>query len=384
MRDILAQIETLIESPPQDPAERLALYNAAKKLLVAVEDPFETIHRVNGSPMILTFSWVASNLGIFEKLAKSNTPLRGASIAASAKADPELTSRILRFLASHDLIAETAEDTFTANPVSHSLARPGFRSGLSHSFNVLNPCLQATPKFLEDTGYANPTDVLHSPFQIAFQTDKPAFGWAVEHPEIMANFQTWMREWHDNTKATWLDVFDFAAHAKGSTPETLLFVDVAGGHGQQCALLKMVHPQIPGRFVLEDLPSVVPHAKVVNGVEKLGFDLWAEQPLKGARIYYIRNILHDYPDDKAIAIIKNILPAMSPDSLLIIDDGIIPKVGATATATHIDMTMMSALAATERTERQWDALLDKSGMKIIQKSTFEPSRAQSIIVAVPK
>ena len=98
----------------------------------------------------------------------------------------------------------------------------------------------------------------------------------------------------------------------------------------------------------------------------------------------MRNILHDYPDEKAIAIVKNILPAMSPDSVLIIDDGIIPNVGATSIATHIDMIMLSALAATERTERQWDALLEKAGMKILQKTTFEPSRGQSIIVAVPK
>ena len=92
MKAIVSQIETLVKSPPEDPTERLALYNAAKKLLVAVEDPFDTIHRVNASPMILTFSWVASNLGIFEKLAKSNAPLTGASVAASAKADPELIS----------------------------------------------------------------------------------------------------------------------------------------------------------------------------------------------------------------------------------------------------------------------------------------------------
>jgi len=49
MSDIVTQIENLAKSPPTNPIERLALYNAIKKLSVAVEDPFNTIYRVNYS-----------------------------------------------------------------------------------------------------------------------------------------------------------------------------------------------------------------------------------------------------------------------------------------------------------------------------------------------
>ncbi len=54
------------------------------------------------------------------------------------------------------------------------------------------PCLQETPKFLADTKYVNPADVLHSPFQIAHKTDLPAFVWAVSRPDLMADFNLWM------------------------------------------------------------------------------------------------------------------------------------------------------------------------------------------------
>jgi len=40
---------------------------------------------------------------------------------------------MLRFLASNDLIVETGEDTFAANTVTKTLARPGFRAGIANA-----------------------------------------------------------------------------------------------------------------------------------------------------------------------------------------------------------------------------------------------------------
>lgn len=44
-----------------------------------------------------------------------------------------LIGRVLRFLASNDMITETGEDAFIANAVSRTLARPGFRAGIAHT-----------------------------------------------------------------------------------------------------------------------------------------------------------------------------------------------------------------------------------------------------------
>lgn len=40
---------TLAKAPPTDAADRQRIYAAAKKLMAAVEDPFDTIHRINFS-----------------------------------------------------------------------------------------------------------------------------------------------------------------------------------------------------------------------------------------------------------------------------------------------------------------------------------------------
>lgn len=145
---------------------------------------------------------------------------------------------------------------------------------------IIMPCLLATPDFLADTEYTNPVDALHCSFQSAHKTEQPAFEWAMRQPRVMEDFNLWMSELHDD-RNTWLDVFDFAGHVTETSWDSIIFVDIGGGIGQQCALLKNAHPQVLGRVVLQDQPSVIEHAVPIDGVEKQSYDIWTEQPLKG-------------------------------------------------------------------------------------------------------
>lgn len=81
---------------------------------------------------------------------------------------------------------------------------------------------------------------------------------------------------------TWLDAYDLPKHCEGTGPDDVLFVDVAGGVGHQCALLKGKLPELKGRVILEDLPMVIPHAIPTPGVENMGIDMWQGQPIKGS------------------------------------------------------------------------------------------------------
>lgn len=94
--------------------------------------------------------------------------------------------------------------------------------------------------------------------------------------------------------------------------------------------------------------------------------------------------MHDHPDDTCVLILQQILKAMGPDSVILIDDMIIPNRGADWRATQLDLTMMSSLAGMERTEKQWQSMLDRAGLKIRQICTYTLELCDSIIVAVPK
>ncbi|KAI1111264.1 hypothetical protein F5Y14DRAFT_319301 [Nemania sp. NC0429] len=71
-------------------------------------------------------------------------------------------------------------------------------------------------------------------------------------------------------------------------------------------------------------------------------------------------------------------------SVLIIDEMIIPNVGANPRSTMQDLTMMAALASAERTERQWDELLERAGLLILDKLCYSKTTGESAIVTVPK
>jgi len=103
-----------------------------------------------------------------------------------------------------------------------------------------------------------------------------------------------------------------------------------------------------------------------------------------AKFYYLRNILHDWPDEKAVIILKNIIPAMGPDSRILIDDMVLPNEKVHWHAAQQDLIMMASLASKERTKDQWYALMEEAGLKIVEIYEYTTLLNDSIIVAVPK
>jgi demethylsterigmatocystin 6-O-methyltransferase len=103
----------------------------------------------------------------------------------------------------------------------------------------------------------------------------------------------------------------------------------------------------------------------------------------GARTYYLRNILHDYPDDKALVILKNTMAAMGPESVILIDDIIIPDKGAHPHATEQDMVMLTTLASIERTQKQWDSLLSSAGLRVLQRPVYLEETGDSLQIVAP-
>jgi ribosomal protein RSM22 (predicted rRNA methylase) len=80
---------------------------------------------------------------------------------------------------------------------------------------------------------------------------------------------------------SWLDVVAFDSEvAQDARRGDVLFVDVGGGNGSQCAALRERFPSLQGRIVLQDRPAVLENAAVIEGVEKMAHNFLTEQPLK--------------------------------------------------------------------------------------------------------
>lgn len=120
------------------------------------------------------------------------------------------------------------------------------------------------------------------------------------------------------------------------------------------------------KLILQDLPVVIADVKGLDtSIQLMPHDFLAEQPIKGARAYFMHSILHDWPDDVCIKILSRLADGMKPGySKLLIFECVIPRTGAYWEATAGDILMMTQLSALERTEDHWRQLIEGSGLKL--------------------
>lgn len=209
-------------------------------------------------------------------------------------------------------------------------------------------------------------------------TDLDFFPWAKQNPEKLAWFQKLMSVPRDGD---WFDVFPFS---NDCAPERAHFVDIGGSIGHQCRRLKAKYPDLLGRVICQDLEETIKAAPPNDGVEMMPHDFFTPEPVKDAKYYYLRTVLHDWPDEKCESILKNIIPAMGPDSKILIDDMVLPNTGVHWWSACLDLHMYAMLGAMERNVDQWQSLMDRCGLRILEIKTYMPVMRNSVIVAVPK
>lgn len=152
----------------------------------------------------------------------------------------------------------------------------------SSSFDTFGPFLQILPDFLKENQYHEITDVNNTPLQKAFNTNLPAFLWIQTMPNNFAHFNNWMTVQHMGMPV-WLDVYPYQdkAQALKEDVERAFFVDVGGGLGHQSIALRNEVPDLKNKIVLQDQAMVLQFASEHSGVEKMPYDFYTEQPIKG-------------------------------------------------------------------------------------------------------
>ncbi|KAH8765556.1 S-adenosyl-L-methionine-dependent methyltransferase, partial [Diaporthe sp. PMI_573] len=160
------------------------------------------------------------------------------------------------------------------------------------------------------------------------------------------------------------EFYPFEKLFNGSRPEDILFVDVGGGFGQQCISLRKSFPRSSGRVILQDRPSVVANRRI-SDVEVMEIDMMKEQPVKGAKVYYFRGVLHDHSDVVCRKFLAHIRGAMGPKSRLLIHEKLVADINPTMMATKSDLLMLSVYAAIERSAGQMKHLLESVGFKVL-------------------
>ncbi|KAL9599999.1 MAG: hypothetical protein Q9219_003468 [cf. Caloplaca sp. 3 TL-2023] len=361
-----------------DERSRLQLQDSLRGAAQNIETANDTMLRLFNAGLEVSVVKIGCDLGVFKALAAAQDPISVDEFATKTGADPLLLERLLRYLASVRMITETGKGEYTANQVSLTLADPSIEGSVSYIHNIGGPVYQALPDFLPEQNFKTDTQGKFA-WHKAMSTDLDFFPWAKQHPEKLGWFQKLMSVPRDGE---WFDVIPFT---NDSPVDRAQFVDIGGNIGHQCRRLKAKYPDLKGRIICQDLEETIKSAPpMVPGVEMMAHDFFLPQPVLSAKYYYLRTVLHDWADDKAEAILKNIIPAMGPDSKILIDEMVLPNTGVHWWSACLDLHMYAMLGALERNVDQWQSLLDKCGLKIEEIRTYMPVMKNSVIIAVPK
>ncbi|KAL3955314.1 hypothetical protein ACCO45_010877 [Purpureocillium lilacinum] len=150
-------------------------------------------------------------------------------------------------------------------------------------------------------------------------------------------------------------------------------VDVGGGHGAVLKRILDLHKDSldPNTCILQDRTEVIALSRANNilpgEVERQEHDFMAEQPVKGAKAYFMRMILHDYADCVGIKILSQLAGAMALDSRVLICEMVLPsRVGeADFPAAVLDQAVMT-MGGKERTEKGFSNMLEAAGLELVR------------------
>lgn len=243
------------------------------------------------------------------------------------------------------------------------------------------------PKYLESTGFKH-VNSAPGPFQDSHNTPDGMYQWVIKDPPLMSTFNTFMVGVLGNRKE-WFSQFPvdeiLLNGASKEDPESVLLIDIAGGEGHDIEAFHKSYADVTGKLILQDLPTPIDNIKSLDpAIIRQKYDFFTEQPVKGARGYYLRNIFQNWPDNECILIMKNIAAAMKPKySKLLIFEWILPARDTPLYPALLDINMMALLNGMERTEAQWTQLLTQAGLEIV-KFWKAGSDSEGLIEAVLK
>lgn len=369
--------------------ERTMVRDALFKALRKVQSPWDIAWEqnwVNGATNAAIRTLI--DAGVFQKWAEDGwKPKTCAEIAALTGADVQLIrtsntslnlaaltqdiGRMMRHLATQHLILENAEkDTYEPTPWARNhVSDLSFSStyiGFYHELN--NPMFRTLPLYLQETGFKNPSDVRNGNLQYWLGKDADLFQYIGTNSKLTEHFNDAMECHSKYNLAPWTEVFPTDTIISNAKEDRPLIVDIGGSKGHDLEKFRLRHPDLPeNSLVLQDLPEILKDVFPNKAISVQPYDFFTPQPVEGARIYFMHNVLHDWTDEKAIEILCIVANAMEKGySRLLIHESFISSQRPAAQVTTSDLTMMACLSSKERSEDDWRQLISDSGLSLVQ------------------
>ncbi|KAI0818265.1 putative O-methyltransferase [Xylaria sp. FL0064] len=339
----------------------------ARQLVTALEPPENVAVELAFSPLVGMAARVAVQLNLFQLVASNHGTITSTELASLSGGEELLIVRVLRPIAATGFVKEVGEKKWGATPLTFAMVTEGIAAGHRMLGEFTVAAGYQAPRYFREVGYRCPTDLHGGLVQYAFGTKLPRFEFLKTMPEAFDNFNTFMGSTM-GARHYWVDWFPVQERLiRGAMNDSTLLVDVGGGIGHDILAFQARSPN-EGRLVLQDLKSVTDGIEGIDPrIEVMEYDFFEEQPVKGARAYFYHHILHDWPDSRCLEILGRVKQAMKPGySKILLHEMIMPQEGASTFYAVLDLAMMAFNSGMERTERQWEKLMEKAGLKVVR------------------
>ncbi|KAJ5381428.1 uncharacterized protein N7496_003856 [Penicillium cataractarum] len=267
------------------------------------------------------------------------------------------------------LLVQSEQGIYSLTEHGLIFALPAYEDSCKFAVEFL-PVVLFNPTFFQQYGYREPRshDGFDTPLAAYFK--KPGYGffdYLRDHPSVQKLFISAMHA-QARTQSILCSVYDYEARLPlvGDDPSAVAIVDVGGSQGELLLDLRARYPQIKGRMIVLDqkstLQSLLQEPPV--GIELVVHDIFTELPVKGAAVYHLKRILHDWSDHSARIILKHVVSAMDPErSKVLIMDAVLPSTNTSLSQAMGDHSMLT-FGGKERTEGDWRTLLESVGLVI--------------------
>ena len=297
--------------------------------------------------------YVLAKLGIPDLL--QSGPKSVEELAQATETHAPSLYRLLRALASNGLVKIEDDGRFALTPLSETLVTdaPG-----SVRWFIISE--------LGQEHYPAWGNLMHSvkTGEIAFDNHFGADIWKyfAQNPDDAAVFNNSMSGMTAVANEAIMSRYDFSPFNT--------IVDIGGGHGGLITSILKQNPQAKG--VLFDAGVVIEGARprleaagVADRCEAVSGDFFKAVP-GGGDAYVMKWIIHDWEDEKAIAILKNCRSQMKPHGRLIIVDCVVPENDEPDFSKTFDLNMMVMTGGKERTATEFEQLLAAAGFKLLR------------------
>lgn len=288
---------------------------------------------------------VIAELGVADHV--GDRPVAVAELALACQAHPDGLERALRLLCAYGVFE------FQEEGVAHTDASRLLRSNHPMSMRGF-PRMMGMPSFTASFNHLEHAVRTGSP---AFEVvdGQGLFAYLQAHGDEARIFNEAMMSKAAADIGAVLASYDFKRHRR--------IADIGGGRGHLLQAVLDSAPDATG--VLFDLPQVID--SVGTGADRLTLQAgdFFTNPLPAADAYILMEIIHDWNDAEATAILGAVRSAAAPGATVLIIESAAVDGQLDARVQTLDMIMLAITGGRERTSGQLTHLLERAGLRAI-------------------